>query len=54
MRDDKIIVELGLEVTSAQLNAVTTFLRSRQIPFYQEPPRPWASLEDLECQCEGK
>jgi len=47
-------IELGLEVTPIQLEFVRQFLHSVQIPFYQEPPRPWASLEDLEYQCEGK
>jgi hypothetical protein len=54
--DAKSIIEIGVEVTPKQLKGIEGFLRIRRIPYYTEPqPKvPWASLEDLECRCEGK
>ncbi len=54
--DTKTVIEIGVEVTPGQLKGIQGFLRMRKIPFYIEPePKvPWASLEDLEAQCEGK
>ena len=54
MKSQTSIIEIGVEVTAAQLKGIETFLRLRKIPFYVEPPNRFISLEDLECDCEGK
>lgn len=48
------IREIGIE--TKDLQRVEWLLRSSAIPYYVEPPSDnnYESLEDLECQCEGK
>lgn len=52
----KSVVEIGVEVTEAQLKAIVGFCRLRKIPVYVEPPAliPYKALEELEAACEGK
>ena len=49
------IVEIGVEIKEEKdLRVVLDLLDLYKIPFYVEPEGRFASLEDLECQCEGK
>jgi hypothetical protein len=50
-----VILEIGLDIDSIeQVEELENWLRKRGIPFYVEPANRFNSLEDLECQCEGK
>ncbi len=49
------IIEIGFEIKSAQEWEFLDYLLARiNIPYYVEPTNKFNSLEDLECQCEGK
>lgn len=50
------IVEIGVQVTEAQLKGLRAFLGIRGIPFYVEPPcdPPYEDLDALTRRCEGE
>jgi hypothetical protein len=49
------IIEIGFDIKNEKEYKFLEELISRlNIPFYIEPPNKFNSLEDLECQCEGK
>lgn len=49
------IVEIGFEIKSQEeWDRLEGILDALGTPYYIEPPNKFASLEDLECQCEGK
>lgn len=49
------IVEIGFEITSQEdYDFLERILFKLGYRFYVEPINNFASLEDLECQCEGK
>ena len=49
------IIEVGFEVRSQdEWDFLESFFSKIGIPFYVEPLNKFNSLEDLECQCEGK
>jgi hypothetical protein len=49
------IIEIGFEISSDKEEELLGETIARlNIPFYVEPPNRFNSLEDLECQCEGK
>lgn len=49
------IIEIGFEIKSDEEYQFLEQLLTRiGIPYYVEPANKFVSLEDLECQCEGK
>ncbi len=48
------IIEIGLDIDERQMQELEIFLRACGMPYYVEPGNRFNSLEDLECQCEGK
>ncbi len=51
------IVEIGFEINSQEeYDFLDKLLAKCGFSYYVQPSRepPWASLEDLECACEGK
>lgn len=49
------IVEIGFEIENDEdWNFLDELFRRLGIPHYVEPAGKFTSLEDLECQCEGK
>ncbi len=51
------IIEVGLEIEDQEtFDFIESVFFRAGIPYYFQPPHdpPWASIEDLECACEGK
>lgn len=52
----KSIMEIAVEIDESKLRELESFLQLNWIGYYIEPPRkiPYSSLEQVECDCEGK
>ena len=50
-----MIIEIGVDIQSeGQLHELEIAICKLGLPYYIEPNNNFNSLEDLECQCEGK
>jgi len=48
------LYEIGMELTSGELELLEHVLSQMKIPYYIEPPSRNRTLEELEADCEGK
>jgi hypothetical protein len=51
-----MIIEIAFDLTNREqaLEDLESLLARHSYNFYTEPANNFASLEDVECQCEGK
>ncbi len=49
-----MIIEIAFDLDHNSLYNLEMFLLNGKYKFYIEPPNRFVSLEDVECQCEGK
>ncbi len=55
MKNRGYILEIGFDIENEEEQIkLENLLRTHGYAFYTEPPNNFCSLEDLECQCEGK
>jgi hypothetical protein len=50
----KSIIEIAFDIDEFHMLLLEDFLKKHNIAYYIEPANNFVSLEDVECQCEGK